>query len=352
MVAGAWEVSRMTHLCQTPEVKSKDYAQRTTLGPYCEWYLDWKRDDEGCAVKTIENYRYPLARMALELDKTPPAVTLSDLRNVRRGFPPRSSSFVTAVFRDFWNWMVDEGEDAEDGDYPEWASWPMRSPARRLRAPKKSKAIRTRIFSDPEVAALEALPLRDGALMQLLFDSGLRKAEACALKLMDVDLPGRHLTVVRGKGDKGRIVPLPEDTCRRLAELALLEGLDPTDHLWYSYRSGSRDKVPQRGEPITSWRFDRWWYDSLEVAGVSYKKRTKDDDGYGNPHQARHTFASRALKRGVRLTPLSKIMGHEKESTTADLYAHFDTADLVAEIDRAENEQGRSPLSPANEVVS
>jgi integrase len=68
--------------------------------------------------------------------------------------------------------------------------------------------------------------------------------------------------------------------------------------------------------------FAVWWRGCLEAAGIRYR----------NPHTARHTFATRWLRRGGRLETLSLVMGHASIGTTHDLYAHLDTSDILIDV--------------------
>jgi integrase len=300
-------------------LKDTSYADVTTLGRRVEFYLDYKLHDQGCQPRTIEGYRYPLAAMCkARPDFEAEQFTLDDLRDVlTRLCPERSRPFWTPVFRDFWGWMEDEG-------------YVQTSPARRLRTPKRRREIRSQTFTDAEVAALEGLPLRDGALMTLLFSTGIRMTEARELRTLHADLEEGELTVVRGKGGKGRIVGLTERCVQRIADLTITEGLNPTEHLWYGYGRGSRKFGEARGvrrtNPVSDDRFYRWWTACLEDAGVAYR----------NPHQARHTYASRWLRKGGSLSVLSEEMGHESIATTKDLYGHLDRKDKKAELRRLE----------------
>jgi integrase len=153
--------------------------------------------------------------------------------------------------------------------------------------------------------------------MQLLFDVGLRKGEARNLRLMHV---GDDVRILRGKGGKDRVVPATTIVVQRVNELAILDGLTARDHFWYSRPGGGQQIARER--PIGDGSFDRWWRRCLDDAEIRYR----------NPHVARHTFATRWLKRGGRITTLSTAMGHASISTTYDLYGHLDTRDLVADL--------------------
>jgi integrase len=105
------------------------------------------------------------------------------------------------------------------------------------------------LFTDGEVAILEALPLPDGPLMSLLFGAGLRKAEARHLTARRIDFPHRRVIVSEGaKGSRDRAVPMLDELASPLANLLLLEGVDPGEHLWYT-RAGGAHRVIRRQNP-------------------------------------------------------------------------------------------------------
>lgn len=80
----------------------------------------------------------------------------------------------------------------------------------------------------------------------------------------------------------------------------------------------------RRSTPIGKGSFAVWWSRCLAEAGVRYR----------NPHTARHTFATRWLRRGGRLETLSLVMGHANIATTHTLYAHLDTSDILIDVAR------------------
>jgi integrase len=190
------------------------------------------------------------------------------------------------------------------------------------------------IFSEAEIAALCSLPLLDGALMQILFDTGIRKSEAIKLRLRDFrpirtpKIPHGEIVVLAGKGGNDRVIPATAAVERAINELATLDGLDGGDYLWYAthargetVRQRSWSKVV-RHKPIGSGTFHSWWDRSIEASGVHRR----------NPHMTRHTFANRWLRRGGRLETLSIAMGHSSLSITADLYGHLDTSDIAEDM--------------------
>jgi integrase len=106
-----------------------------------------------------------------------------------------------------------------------------------------------------------------------------------------------------------------------------------------SFGYGSRGnqlgyRAVRRSKPIGEGTFHRWWARCLEAASVRYR----------NPHVARHTFATRWLKRGGRMETLSKAMGHASIATTVDLYGHLDLSDIARHLALVEGSGETNPL--------
>jgi integrase/recombinase XerC len=193
-----------------------------------------------------------------------------------------------------------------------------RNPVDRLPDIKQEPQKFIDVFSDEEILLLTDLSVRDGALMQLLFDAGLRKSEARNFRLAHLRVD--QIVVLKGKGNKDRVLPATPDVLQKVNELVLVDGLNGKDYLWYS-RPGGGSRV-DRSKPIGDVSFHRWWKRCLDETGVPYR----------NPHVTRHTFATRYLRRGGSLSRLKRLMGHASIKTTDDLYAHLDTQDLAAEF--------------------
>ena len=159
--------------------------------------------------------------------------------------------------------------------------------------------------------------------MAVLFDAGLRKAEARHLRAGRCLLEERQLVVVGGKGGKDRVIPMGERLTGALADLFLTEGIEADHFPWYSRRGNQQGwHAISRVKPIGEGTFHRWWERCLDAAGVRYR----------NPHVARHTFATRWLRRGGRMETLSKAMGHASIATTVDLYGHLDLSDVARDV--------------------
>jgi integrase/recombinase XerC len=160
----------------------------------------------------------------------------------------------------------------------------------------------------------EPLALRDRALLELLYASGLRVSELVGLDWTDVDLSSRVVRVL-GKGRKERMVPFG-----RKAEEAL--------RAWLAVWAGLRKEVDE-AEPVFLNTFgtrltdrsvrrviDKWVDDAGVAQGV-------------HPHTLRHTFATHLLENGADLRAIQELLGHSSLSTTQK-YTHLDVERLLA----------------------
>lgn len=284
--------------------------RKTKLGPEVIAWLSWM-ELGGAADRTLDQYERDLARLCKDHpEKKLSEITDADLSATIKRFPKDSRRVRTAAYKSFFKWAIKTRR--VDANPCEFLPDIKRTPQRYIDT-----------FTDAEVEDLTTLPTVDAALMLILIEAGLRKAEARALQVRRVKLDvGEHgeLVVIRGKGGKDRVVPMGPRLNLALRDLLLLESLEPQDFLWYSRPGGG--KMISRKQMIGDGSFDRWWKRCLDQVGVRYR----------NPHVARHTFATRWLRRGGRLETLSLVMGHASIQTTADLYAHLDTRDIAADV--------------------
>jgi len=161
-----------------------------------------------------------------------------------------------------------------------------------------------------ELAALEGkgpAPLRNRALVELVYSAGLRSAEAVGLDLADVDFEQELVHVRRGKGDKERVVPLGEEAAYWVARYlhearpALARGAN--DALFLSVRGRRLD--------------------------TSTLRRLVP-----HPHRLRHAFATHLLEGGADLRTIQELLGHSSLSTT-QVYSHVDARRLRRVYDHA-----------------
>lgn len=172
--------------------------------------------------------------------------------------------------------------------------------------------------------------LLDLAFFHLLWQCGLRKGEVEELRLEDLDLSGRKLSVRNGKGMKDRTVFLTGATVQALSAYLAMRGVGPTDHVFlYRNQPLSKDLIHGR----------------LKAAGERAGVRL-------HAHRLRHTCATQLLNAGCPVTSIQKLLGHKKLNTTMVYARAYDAtveADYFAAMGRVEQ---RLELAGEKEPVS
>ena len=195
-------------------------------------------------------------------------------------------------------------------------------PAGDVRAPKARKRLPTPLDADSMSRLLEfrgdgTLGVRDKAIMELFYSSGLRLSELLGLDLLDVDLRDRTVRVV-GKGRKTRIVPVGRHAVaalqRWLAERATIAGVG--EQALFVGQNGGR-----LGPRIVQRRIARW-------------ARLQGLPEHVHPHMFRHSFASHLLESSQDLRAVQELLGHANISTT-QVYTHLDFQHLAKVYDAA-----------------
>lgn len=294
-------------------VKDHSY-QLTGLGPSVADYLA-RRAVAGLADRTLDQYERDLARLCLIYPAhTPGQLTTRDLEHAIGTFPAASRPRARAAYRAYCDTLYADGAIQAD-------------PSRRLPTYRVQRQRIVDVFTPTEQDQLKHLPreLRDRALTTLLLESGLRKAEAAALQVRDIDLDTGRVSVRKGKGRKARVVPVPATVCAAVADLALTERLERHHYLWYTRYVNPAGETIRRGRQLGPGGFHRWWGRVCDETGVRYR----------NVHTCRHTYATELLTRGVPMQVVSRLLGHATIRTTVDIYAHLAVDDLAAEVDRA-----------------
>ena len=293
-------------------LRDKTY-QSTRLGRDVADFLAWL-ELGGASPRTLDQYERDLARGALMYpDRDAGTLEDGDALHIARQFKSAERRVRVAAWRSFYKWALKTRRATVN---PFDALPDFKRTAQRVYD----------IFSDAEMTLLCDLPLVDGALMALLLDEGLRKAEARNFQLRhwrpdpSGAMPWGRI-VIRGKGNKEREVRATRRVATKVAELQVLDALRDRDYLWYSVRANEISRKLVRSTPTGDGTFARWWERCLNEAGVRYRR----------PHETRHTFATRWLRNGGRLERLSTAMGHASIKTTYDLYGHLDAGDIAAD---------------------
>ena len=224
----------------------------------------------------------------------------------RRGLSPKSLQRRLSACRSFYAWLVKQGRIAA-------------SPAASIRSPKAPRKL-PQVLDPDEAKALVEVPtdaplgLRDRALLELFYSSGLRLSELCALRWRDLVL-GDALVNVLGKGNKQRSVPLGSHARAALAEWRASTGAANDAHVF-----------PGRGGGSITPRAVQLRMRHLAQQQGLFKRV--------HPHLLRHSFASHILESSGDLRGVQELLGHADIATT-QIYTHLDYQHLAKVYDAA-----------------
>ena len=204
-------------------------------------------------------------------------------------------------------------------DYAVRRKWLATNPARALATPRAEKRVPSFLSEDEMARFLDlpssdrALDLRDRALLELLYASGIRVSELVAIDPADISFAER-LVRVRGKGKKERLVPFGRSAAATLEAWLRARNSLPGD------RAGTEAVfLNYRGGRLTS--------RSVERIVAKYIRRTAVVR-HISPHSLRHSFASHLLGRGADLRTIQELLGHVSLATTQK-YTHVDLRQLL-----------------------
>jgi integrase/recombinase XerD len=288
------------------------------FGRALDRWLDGLAVERGLARNSIDAYRRDLLRLHDDLSgragidplAADAAALASHLRALRRsGLSPRSIRRALSACRGFYAHLVEEGERPEN-------------PAATLLPPRRLREL-PRVLSEAEVEALLAAPdpatplgLRDKAMLELLYATGLRVSELVGLTLGQLRMDQGFLTAF-GKGSKERIVPVGE-----AAEAWVTRYLRVARPL---LARGRPEQVflNHRGARLTRQGFWKILGGHGRAAGVRQV----------SPHVLRHSFATHLLEHGADLRAVQMMLGHADISTT-QIYTHIHQQRLRSLYDR------------------
>jgi integrase/recombinase XerD len=280
-----------------------------------ERFLSYLRVERGLASNTLSAYRNDLAKLSLfaqtrnaDVLSLQPADLAAFMQCLhKRGLGPKSVARALVAIRGFYKFLIQDGHLKLD-------------PSVNLEAPKSWQSL-PRFLESHEVERLLSSPdvsteagLRDKAMLEVLYATGLRVSELVGLEPGNLNLDLGFLKV-RGKGGKERVVPL---------------GLAAVD--WTRRYLAIRGRLTDRGkgaaalfltdnaQPLTRQAFWR--------IIVSYGERARI--GHITPHLLRHSFATHLLENGADLRSVQMMLGHSDISTT-QIYTHI-TSERLREI--------------------
>jgi integrase/recombinase XerD len=269
-------------------------------------FLDMMAAEAGASRHTLSAYRNDLERAAEGLRKPlgeADADELSGLGAQWAEFAPSTVARRSAALRRFYAFLVDDGLRRDD-------------PSEALPRPRFERPL-PRILDEGEIARMfeaaedraasgEATALRNLALLELLYGSGLRASELVSLPRGALR-PGQPFLILRGKGSKERLVPISsraDAAVRKWLEVA------PGGVLWL---------FPSGKTHISRMRLFQIVRAMAADAGISPERVS--------PHVLRHAFATHLLSGGADLRVLQSLLGHADIATT-QIYTHVDTSRL------------------------
>lgn len=231
-----------------------------------------------------------------------------------------------SIIRSFFVWLNQNGQL-------------LHNPAERLAFPRKEQPLPhvlnerniVRLIETPDTTA--AIGLRDRALMETLYATGIRHSEAHKLDLYDVDTAALRLTVRLGKGQRDRVVPLTETAAYWLSRYLTASRSELAAGLWWG-------KGRRRGRPKIIPPTSALW---LSVTGrrLSYQMIADRIRDYAlqveikaSVHTFRHCCATHLLRGGASVRHVQQLLGHRDLNTT-EIYTHIELEDLKQTIESA-----------------
>lgn len=219
----------------------------------------------------------------------------------------RSQGQLLAVAKNFTKYLKEE-------DYL------LSDPGEKIRLPRKPKRLPRVILSCAEMKQLMSAPdiqsnngFRNRIILEILYDTGVRRAEMAAIKTADLDIEGGYILIRSGKGDKDRVVPLSTRVCNLIRSYMLLVRpayIKGKDHGYL---------IPNRwGNPIDANSIWAVVKRCAVLAGITKNIST---------HTFRHTCATHMMKHGAPVRHVQELLGHESLEST-QIYTHVTINDL------------------------
>lgn len=279
-------------------------------------FLDFCRVEKGLAVNSIQSYQFDLQRFSAQMPVPEKAVSAEHLTGYVEslygaGLSARSIARHITTLRNFYSFLTREGEVERD-------------PTEFLALPRQWTTL-PKYLNREEVERLLAAPpadkstgLRDRAMLELLYATGLRVTELCRLEMTSVE---RNMGVLRvtGKGNKQRLVPFG----------------DPAGEAIDRYLAEGRPK-------LLKGRGSRFLFVTARGAAMARQSFWKLIRGYGRkagifrgltPHVVRHSFATHLVEGGADLRSVQIMLGHADISTT-QVYTHVARRRLRETVDQ------------------
>jgi integrase/recombinase XerC len=285
--------------------------------PLARDYLDALKHQRRLSPATLENYTRSIALLFQLHSKSIEALEAADIRRAvamlhSKGLSPRTLALVLSAWRGWFRWLARHRGFKSN-------------PALGIRAPKAPRPLPKALSVEAAQRLLEGgeqkgpMALRDRAMFELLYSSGLRLAELVALDADGdkLDLRQGEVTVT-GKGSKTRTVPVgakARDALRAWLEVRAQRAAPREKALFVGVR-GRRISPAVVGARLAAWS---------RASGIGQRV---------HPHMLRHSFASHVLQSSQDLRAVQEMLGHSSISTT-QIYTHLDFQALAKVYDAA-----------------
>jgi len=273
-----------------------------------ERFLDNLWAERGLSDNSLKSYRLDLLQLQKQLvgrNKTILNASREDLLSIlaaefQQGKSPRTISRYLSTYRQLFRWLIREGMISND-------------PVALIESPKTGRGL-PKALSEAQIESLLVAPdtgtllgIRDKAMLELMYATGLRVSELVGLKLLNLNLNQGVVRVI-GKGQKERLVPLGDEAHDSLkvylsdSRPGLLKGVQ-TDYVFVTTRK-------------TGMTRQAFWYMVRRYAAIC------DISQKLSPHMLRHSFATHLLNHGADLRVVQLLLGHSDLSTT-QIYTHI-----------------------------
>ena len=284
-------------------------------------YLIYLKIERGLSDNSIKSYSYDSQKLIIHMNKYNRKLSLKKcdkqfmqefIYNISKNINSRSQARLLSSLKSFFNYLIFEGYNKV-------------SPMELIESPKIISKLPD-VLSIQEIKILinnseknKDFGIRNSAIIETLYGSGLRVSELINLKLSDIQCDEK-LLLIRGKGNKQRLVPLGS-----ICELKINNYVDNIRNL-KKIKKNSNDIVflNRNGGKLSR---------AMIFNIVKEAQRKSNIKKTISPHTLRHSFATHLLENGADLRSIQIMMGHENITTT-EVYTHLDTKHLSKTLNK------------------
>ena len=278
-------------------------------------FLNFIRYEKRLSSLTVKNYLSDLERLHKLIRKPTINATTEDIRLSlaklhASGLSGKSLSRILSAWRSYFMYLIKSNQIKND-------------PTSGIKAPKSAKKLPQtlsidQIFKLLEIDDINFYGLRDKAILEIFYSSGLRLSELTHIKINDIDLHDQTLKVL-GKGNKYRILPLGSKAKEAI-------------NLWINKRNAIK-KIDQQDYLFVNLKGNKLTDRAIQYRLKYWAKKNKIPENI-HPNLLRHSFASHLLQSSQDLRAVQELLGHSNISTT-QIYTHLDYQHLAKIYDQA-----------------